>query len=194
MFTALNERFFWLINGAHAPLIDPLMYLVSLSAYSISAAIIALCAFWAYGGLGRRNVALLTAAMLLAGGVVHAVKQNVVSNRPLAYFAAHKPPLNATVHAPYEHLYHGTFPSGHTQTAFSVAALMALLFRRHRAWLFSWAALVGISRIYLGSHFPLDVLAGGCIGVAVSAGTYYGFMAKGWISPPQRKSAFFLWE
>jgi membrane-associated phospholipid phosphatase len=102
--------------------------------------------------------------------------------------------LNATVHAPYEHLHHGTFPSGHTQTAFSVAALMALLFRRHRVWWFSWAALVGLSRVYLGSHFPLDVLAGGCIGAVVSAGTYYGFMAKGWIAPPQRKSAFFLWE
>lgn len=194
MYTALNERLFWLINGAHAPLIDPLMYLVSFSAYSTSAAIIALCAFWGYGGLGRRNVALLAAAMLLGGGALHAVKQNVDSNRPLAYFAERTPPLNAAVHAPYEQLYHGTFPSGHTQTAFSVAVLMALLFRRHRAWWFSWAALAGISRIYLGSHFPLDVLAGACIGAAVSAGTYYGFMAKGWVSPPQRRSAFFLWE
>lgn len=194
MFPALNERLFWFINGAHAPLIDPLMYLLSFSAYSIPAAIMALCAFRWYGGLGRRNVILLAAAMLLAGGVVHAVKQNVRADRPLAHFAKNKPPSNVTVHAPYEHLYHGTFPSGHTQTAFSVAALMALLFRRHRAWWFSWATLVGISRIYLGSHFPLDALAGGSIGAAVSAATYYGFIAKGWIVPPQRKSAFFLWE
>ncbi len=194
MFTALNERFFWLINGTHAPILDPLMYLFSFTAYSVPAAIMALGAFWWYGGLERRNVALLAAALLLAGGVVHAVKQNVRADRPLTYFAGKTPPPNAAVHAPYEHLYHGTFPSGHTQTAFSVAALMALLFRRHRAWWFSWAALVGISRVYLGSHFPFDVLAGACIGAAVSAGTYYGFMAKGWISPPQRKSAFFLWE
>lgn len=194
MFTVLNERLFWLINGAHAPLLDPLMFLFSFTAYSAPAALIALGAFRLYGGLARRNVALLAAAMLLAGGVVHAIKQNIHADRPLTHFAKSNPPLNATVHAPYEHLYHGTFPSGHTQTAFSVAVLMALLFRRHRAWWFSWAALVGISRVYLGSHFPFDAIAGACIGAAVSAGTYYGFLAKGWIAPRQRRSAFFLWE
>ncbi len=194
MFTALNERLFWLINGGHAPWLDPLMYLFSFTAYSVPAVTIALFAFRWYGGLERRNAALLAAAMLLAGGVVHSIKQNVRADRPLTHFAEKKPSLNATVHAPYEHLNHGSFPSGHTQTAFSVAMLMALLFRRHRAWWFSWAALAGISRIYLGSHFPFDVLAGACIGVAVSAGTYYGFMAKGWINPQKRRSAFFLWE
>ncbi len=194
MFTAFNEKLFWIINGAHAPLLDPLMHLISFTAYSVPAAIIAIAAFRMYGGSGWRNVALLAAAMLLAGGIVHAVKQNVAVDRPLTRFAAKNPAEKTVVHAPYEQLYHGSFPSGHTQTAFSVAALMALLFRRHRVWWFSWAALVGISRVYLGSHFPVDALAGACIGAAVSAGTFYGFMAKGWIAPPQRRSAFFLWE
>lgn len=194
MFTAFNERLFWLINGVHAPILDPVMRIFTFTAYSAPAVIVALCAVWRYGGLERRAVALLAAALLLAGGAVHAIKQNVVADRPLAYFAGKNPPRDAAVHAPYERLSHRTFPSGHAQTAFSVAALMALLFRRHRAWWFSWAALAGISRVYLGAHFPLDVLAGAGIGAAVSAGTYYGFMAKGWIAPPRRKSAFFLWE
>ena len=194
MFAAFNERLFWLINGAHLPPLDPVMYLFSLSAYSVTAVIAALLALWLYGGLERRNVALLAAALLLAGGVVHAVKQNVPADRPLARFALKNPPRDSAVHAPYERLRSRTFPSGHTQTAFSVATLMALLFRRHRAWWFSWAALVGVSRVYLGSHFPLDAVAGACIGAAVSAGTYYGFMAKGWLPPPRRKSVFFLWE
>ena len=167
MFMALNERLFWLINGAHAPLLDPLMYLISFTAYSIPAAIIAIAAFRLYGVPGWRNVALLAAAMLLAGGVVHAIKQNVNADRPLTYFAAKNPAEKNEVHAPYERLYHGSFPSGHTQTAFSVAVLMALLFRRHRGWWLLWAVMVGISRVYLGSHFPDDVLAGACIGAAV---------------------------
>lgn len=56
-------------------------------------------------------------------------------------------------------LYAGSFPSGHTFIAFGVAGVFAF---RH-AWLFPWAislaALVGLSRIFVGVHFPLDVLA-----------------------------------
>lgn len=57
------------------------------------------------------------------------------------------------------------FPSGHTQTAFTVAFLLCLLFPRYK-WFFYMAALmVGISRVALLKHWPSDVVMGAYIGV-----------------------------
>lgn len=60
-----------------------------------------------------------------------------------------------------------SFPSGHTLTAFAAAAVVASFHPRLRVPLFALAALVGLSRIYLGVHFTLDVVAGAALGIAV---------------------------
>lgn len=64
---------------------------------------------------------------------------------------------------------HGTsFPSSHTAVAVAtVIALIPFLPRRLRAAAIVFAVLVGWSRIYLGVHYPLDVVAGAGIGMAV---------------------------
>jgi undecaprenyl-diphosphatase len=73
------------------------------------------------------------------------------------------------VHAPFERHSHRTFPSGHSQTAFSVAVFIVMVFRKHAAPWLAWAAMVAVSRVYLGVHFPLDIVAGMAVGSAVSA-------------------------
>jgi undecaprenyl-diphosphatase len=61
-----------------------------------------------------------------------------------------------------------SFPSGHATGAAAVAAIIA---HRHRrlGWV-AWAVavLIGLSRIYLGRHFPSDVLSGGLLGALVA--------------------------
>lgn len=62
-----------------------------------------------------------------------------------------------------------SLPSGHTAAAFVVACAV-LCFYPDWAWLaFSWAILIGLSRILLGVHFPFDILAGSSLGVFSSA-------------------------
>jgi undecaprenyl-diphosphatase len=61
-----------------------------------------------------------------------------------------------------------SFPSGHAANAFMVAALLAERLRRKRYYLYSMAALVALSRIYLGVHYPIDVLVGGCLGLSIT--------------------------
>src|ERR1700729_3185473 len=64
---------------------------------------------------------------------------------------------------------HGTsFPSSHTAVALAVVvALVPFLARPLAAAGIGYAVLVGWSRVYLGVHYPLDVLAGAGIGIAV---------------------------
>ena len=57
-----------------------------------------------------------------------------------------------------------SFPSGHTSGAFVVATATGGLVPELAPVLFSWAALVGLSRVFLGVHFPTDVAAGAAVG------------------------------
>ena len=65
----------------------------------------------------------------------------------------------------------GSFPSGHTIAAFSVAAVVARRYGNHR-WVpyaaYTLAALVGFSRLSLSAHFLSDVFMGGALGYSIS--------------------------
>lgn len=65
----------------------------------------------------------------------------------------------------------GSFPSGHTITAFSMATIFAERYKRHRwvPWVaYPLAGLIGFSRVSLQSHFPSDVFAGAVLGYSIS--------------------------
>lgn len=57
-----------------------------------------------------------------------------------------------------------SFPSGHTAAAFVMATLLASFYPAIAFTVLAWAVMVGISRIYLGLHYPTDVLAGAVLG------------------------------
>jgi len=61
-----------------------------------------------------------------------------------------------------------SFPSGHTAAAFLMATLLCSLFPAITLPVFGWAILVGISRVYLGVHYPTDILAGAVLGLVTA--------------------------
>ena len=65
----------------------------------------------------------------------------------------------------------GSFPSGHTIAAFSIATVIARRYGNHR-WVpcaaYGIAALVGFSRLSLSAHFLSDVFLGGALGYSIS--------------------------
>jgi undecaprenyl-diphosphatase len=80
--------------------------------------------------------------------------------RPFERLAEADPLLGGTVGA--------SLPSGHAATSFAGAVLLAALVGRAVPFLFALAVLVSWSRVYVGVHYPLDLLAGAALGTAVA--------------------------
>lgn len=61
------------------------------------------------------------------------------------------------------------FASSHASNTFAVASYMFLIFRgkiKAMGWLFLWAGIIAYTRIYLGVHYPMDILVGALVGIA----------------------------
>ncbi len=89
------------------------------------------------------------------------LKLGVSSYRPLAVLPQETFYL---IGAPYK--YH-SFPSGHTQLAFTIASSMFVFLQNRytRLLILTVASLVGISRVAVGVHWPIDILIGAAIGL-----------------------------
>ncbi|MCS7065173.1 MAG: phosphatase PAP2 family protein, partial [Fimbriimonadales bacterium] len=111
-------------------------------------------------------------AWLGSGATVQLLKHLVPRPRPSN--------LPDVLVAPDERIFARSFPSGHTATAFALACWLWLMVRGTRYRWLGWlgwllAALVGLSRIYRGVHYPSDVIAGALIGIL------WGLIAFFWL-------------
>ena len=61
-----------------------------------------------------------------------------------------------------------SFPSAHADFSFMMAVLLALWFPRYRIIFFIVAGFIGWTRIYLGLHYPTDVIAGALLGYGIT--------------------------
>jgi undecaprenyl-diphosphatase len=74
-----------------------------------------------------------------------------------------RPHVHALLHRPTDH----SFPSGHAATSFACATVIAAVAPRLRVPLYVLAAAIAASRVYVGVHYPLDVVAGALYGVVL---------------------------
>jgi undecaprenyl-diphosphatase len=99
---------------------------------------------------------VVAAAVLVADGIAGIVTAAVGEKRP------NEP--DPLVAIPHSH----SFPSGHTATSFAGATALSLVYPRGAPAFYVLAAGVAYSRLYLGVHFPLDVVGGAVIGAATA--------------------------
>lgn len=100
------------------------------------------------------------AAILLAESVSGALKVWVERDRP----PLSNPVPEPLVESPSTY----SFPSGHATVSFACATVLVLAVPRLRTPLFALAALISFSRVYVGVHYPFDVLAGAVLGVGIA--------------------------
>lgn len=114
----------------------------------------------------RRDPLLVARSLLAGAGVLLAV----AVNQPIVHAVAERRPYDqlpgvlVLVHRSVD----ASFPSDHATMAGAVAAGLLLVDRRLGLTAAVAAVLMAFSRVYVGAHFPVDVLAGLAVGVAVA--------------------------
>lgn len=98
-------------------------------------------------------------SLLINTAVTQGLKYTINRTRPYAEY-----PL---IINPYTIEKDASFPSGHTSTAFALATSLSIQYKKWYVVVpcYAWAVGVGYSRMYLGEHYPTDVLAGAAIGI-----------------------------
>lgn len=80
-----------------------------------------------------------------------------------------------------------SFTSSHATNHFAIATFLIMilggLFRWIKPWLWTWAAIISFSQVYVGVHFPIDIVCGATIGIIIGWGwailfnRYYGLLS-----------------
>ncbi len=159
-----NISLFYLINGLNNSFLNLVMPIVTNFGSLI--AWILICIFiYIFGGIYGRKVALLCLiALFVTNIIVISLKYVVAEPRPFLVL----PNVNLLMT-----VYGNSFPSGHTASSFTAATIIGLKYHlKSKGWkywlicpLLAFAVLVGFSRIYIGVHYPYDVIFGAFIGI-----------------------------
>jgi undecaprenyl-diphosphatase len=136
-----------------SPLLDAFFYAVTLAG-SLSSTVLLWGILFISGR--RRESAVVLSSVGISSVATAILKSLIARPRPLAVLGGALIASEAG----------GSFPSGHAARIFSLTALLGGLKKPLRVALLALTFLVAISRVYLGAHYPLDVVGGAALGLA----------------------------
>ena len=155
------------VNGLHDLFQDAFWWLVTAK---WSSALLLLALLWILLHQNRRHTLLVLAMLVLAVLVADQVSSGLIKHLVGRLRPTHDPSLESMVHVinGYRGGLYG-FVSSHAANSFAVATLLSYVMRQRLVAfsLFTWALLQCYSRMYLGVHYPGDILGGILVGLLV---------------------------
>ena len=158
------------LNGMHSPLWDYSMTLFTLTpTWLIFYATILTIIIKKHGKKSLFIFIAIALMILCADQFAGILKHTVQRLRP-----SNDPAFSQLVHVFFKKGGQFGFVSAHAANTFAIATFTSLLFRSHKyaMFIFPWAFIIAYSRIYLGVHYPGDVIFGAILGISVGIGIY----------------------
>ena len=175
----IDEQSLLFINGLNTPFLDIIMWQISakfiwLPLYLFLIDIIFRNLGWKKGVICLIMIGMLILSMdQLCASFLRPLIGRIRPSSPLN-------PISAILHFVNDSRV-GTFgfPSSHAANTFALAAFISLILRKKLITfsLIIWASIISISRIYLGFHYPTDVMAGAFIGIGLAYIFYKAYIA-----------------
>jgi undecaprenyl-diphosphatase len=171
MLERLDQQLFLFLNSFNSPFMDQVMYAISSKLIWIPLYL----AILIYLGINYKRKFLVILLFIIIAATLSDQLSVLIKNLVLRLRPCHEPALEGLVHTVNGEcggLY--SFVSSHATNSFDVA-LLSLMFIRRRWFTISiilWALIIGYSRIYLGVHYPGDVLCGSVLGAFIGWSGY----------------------
>lgn len=103
--------------------------------------------------------------LVLSEGALAVILSRGIVTEVIRFFYHHLRPFTVLNFAPLISESGYSFPSGHAAWFFALSMIVFYYSRKWGIWYFTLSAVMGIARIYVGVHWPLDILGGAAIGV-----------------------------
>ena len=172
MLEHIDQQLFLFLNSLHSPFWDQVMHVISGKLIWAPLYLVILIYL---GFKYKRKFLIIILFIILAVTLADQVSVQLFKNIFQRLRPCHEPALQGMIH-----LFNGEcgglygFVSSHAANSFNVA-LLSLMFIKKRWYTISiimWALIIGYSRIYLGVHYPGDVICGSLVGAFIGWGVY----------------------